>query len=567
MALLSLTGKRWILAEDLQQSRESSIPLTSQQIVSSLARQRGIEKSESSNFIGLNAELFPEFPAVRERIRAAMEKKEKIGIFGDYDCDGITSAALMIRFFRRRGVEPRFRLPHRISEEYGLKEHHIKNFIEEGAQLLITVDTGGSSVEEIALAREAGIDVIVLDHHHLRPELPKTFALLHPNLIPNFTDSAPCAAGVAWSVVVGLERADGVVGWDDMATDLALAGIGTIADLVELKGSNRILVHESLRALAGIKEGPLAFLRVHAGMNGVCTSRDVAFRIAPRLNAAGRMADPHIALQALLGNNDALLHLEQLNQERQTHVGSLLEEALMSLPSTLPPLIALKNEAYSPGIVGLLASKLTEKFGRPTLIASIKDQHCIASLRSIPGYHITDGLARAQDLLVSFGGHAQAAGCAFSLDRFEALTDRLNVDVAERVTADDLFPSLTIDASLEANDVTLQLCEGIGALEPFGQGNPEPRFLVRSVRLEDVRRVGKEETHLQARVAGKKLIGFGMAEFEEATRQPLDLVCRVGIDTWGGSRRPQLFLDDLRIANTLEHAKAPNSSETLSFRS
>ncbi|MBI1812912.1 DHH family phosphoesterase [Candidatus Peregrinibacteria bacterium] len=554
MALLSLTGKRWI-ANGTPPPEADTSPMTAATIVSSLARARGIDQERSSNMIGMDAELFPEFPAARDRIRGAMEKKEKIGIFGDYDCDGITSAALVIRFFRRRGIDPIVRLPHRISEGYGLKEHHITSFIEAGTQLLITVDTGGSSVEEIALARAAGMDVIVLDHHHLRPDRPAAFALLHPGLIPNFTDAPPCAAGIAWSVVVGLERADGVIGWEDQETDLALAGIGTIADLVELKGSNRILVQESLRALGGMQEGPLAFLRVHAGMRGACTSRDVAFRIAPRLNAAGRMADPHIALQVLLENADALLHLERLNQERQSHVGALLEEALASLPATLPHLLALKSSAYSPGIVGLLASKLTEKFGRPTLIASIQEQHCIASLRSIPSYHITDGLARAQDLLESFGGHAQAAGCAFPLDRFDALTDRLNADVAERVAMDDLFPSLIIDASLEAHELTLALCEGVQTLEPFGQGNPEPRFLVRSVRLEDIRRVGREETHLQAKLMGKKLIGFGMAEFEEAARQPLDLVCRVGIDTWGGSRRPQLFLDDLRMANALEQEK------------
>ncbi len=503
---------------------------------------------------GYDAALFPDTPRAMDRIHAAILTKEKIAVFGDYDCDGITSTALLARYFRRRGVTPLLRLPHRLHEGYGLKEPIIREMIAAGVQLMITVDTGVTAVREIALAVEHGIDVLVLDHHHLPEELPEAYAILHPGLSPNFPQGEPhpSAAGVTWSLVRALEIADTASTWNDMERDmdLALAAIGTIADLVELRGGNRALAEAGVRAMRRIDSGPLEFLKLQAGLTmAPVTSRDIAFRIAPRLNAAGRMAEPDIALRALLGDQESMLRLEELNRERQGVVIQLLESALPMIDAS-QPFLALRHADYVPGVCGLLSGKLTEKFGRPSLVAHVHGDMCTASLRSIPAYNVTEGLGRAADLLMSFGGHAMAAGCSFPAKNFDALAARLRADVDGRVTPDDLIPSLKPDAHVDSAQLTLALCEALQALEPHGQGNPEPMFLLTNVKLDRPRRIGSDASHLQGMLHGKKLIGFRMGEFLDAVTKPVDLLCRIGIDSWQGKRQVQIFVEDMRITTS-----------------
>ncbi|HLD63756.1 MAG TPA: DHH family phosphoesterase, partial [Candidatus Peribacteraceae bacterium] len=509
------------------------------------------------------------------RIRRALEAGERIAIFGDYDCDGITATAQLVRFFRRHGLEPLVRLPHRVRDGYGLGEDIIDEFIAAKVKLLITVDTGIGSAVEIEKAKAADIDVIVTDHHHVPArrstahdaaagafrhagvpaELPPAFALVHPSLSRHYPTPHPSGAGVAFQLVRALEEK----AWPDVETDIALAMIGTIADLVELRGDNRTLVRSGLRALAKLQAGPLRELLSCCDLEPTrVSSTDIAFRVAPRLNAAGRIADADLALAALLEGGEALQEICTLNTERQQLTEEIFQMAAADLQFdgqnfvNLRPLLASAHEEYPHGIIGLIAGRLTEQSGRPSLLGTFQDELCVASLRSPPTYHIAEGLERCAHLLERFGGHAQAAGCTLRREHWPELCRLLEADVIAQTKSGDLHPTLEIDGVLSTYDITFRFLESLAALEPFGQGNREPLFLLRNVKLDSVRCVGREQNHLQARIGNVKTVGFRLGHLYSNCAEVVDIVCRLGIDTWQGAMQPQVFMIDCRNATTSE---------------
>ncbi len=554
---LSLTGKRWIMRRNAPAASPSP-----SRLLRVLCEERTIEPLDAACELasfGMDANLFPDFAKVLDRITQAIRKKEHVALFGDYDCDGITATALMLRYFRRRGMEPLVRLPHRVRDGYGLKMPVVEELARAGVRLLVTLDTGISSAREIACTKAKGMDVIILDHHRMPPVLPDACAIIHPALA-DASAVHPSAAGIAWSVVRALEEAQGNGDWSGRETDIALGAMGTVADLVELRGVNRTLVHRGLRALGEISEGPLRFLQLQAGLQGIPTSQDIAFRLAPRINAAGRMADPLIALSALMGDHAALVQLEDLNRERQRLVAGLLEDSLPQVEDSPSPFLCMASPRFSAGICGLLAGKLTERFGKPSLVAHIQENLCIGSLRSIPGYNIMEALEHCSSLFLNFGGHAMAAGCSFAEDNLPQLSRQLTDHASAAIAADDLVPSLSIDMQLEASDLTLEVCEELRMLEPFGQGNPEPAFLIKNAMLERARTVGSDGSHLQASLGGKKVIGFRMGHLLDAARRPLDIVCHAAVDTWQGARGVQLLLKDMRVVQKAATAEQLNIS-------
>lgn len=540
---LSLTGKRWNM-------REGSLEVESGAgLVERLKLQRGLT-DDASGSSWEDPELFPDSLKAAARVHRAMDAREMIGIFGDYDCDGITSTAQLVRYFRRHGLEPIVRLPHRVHDGYGLKTCHVDECHAAGVRLLITVDTGINAHDAIAEAATRGIDVIVLDHHHFTSS-PPAYAVLHPVLARNrfFSDAPPSAAGVVWHFLHTLEGS----AWLDRDTDMALAMIGTVADLVVLRGSNRMLVREGLRALDRLRGSPLAELAQYVSSGSTLRSTDVAFRLAPRINAAGRMSDPTHALTALLEGGTALRELEELNTLRQEETHASFEHALGAVAgSPLQPLLAVADTTYSPGIIGLIAGKLTERFGRPSMAVHIAGSTCTGSIRSPAAYDLTTGLDRIRPLCLSIGGHAHAAGCTFTLDNYFAITDLLCRDVEERVKASSLHPSMQIDAVLRAAYITGSLVTRLQELEPYGQENPEPQFLVQDIILDAVRTVGSERQHLQASIGNAKVIGFHLGRLATHCKSPVDLVCRLGMNTWNGRTQPQLVAQDMRLANALQ---------------
>lgn len=477
-----------------------------------------------------------------------MQRGDVIGIFGDYDCDGVTSTALIRRALERRNVTPIVRLPSRLTEGYGLRLAQVDELANAGVQLLITVDTGVASVVEIAHAQARGMRVIVLDHHHLPSTLPGATAIVHPQLEPDFPLPHPSAAGVCYEFVRAWEQSRGQTAWPDWQTDAALGALGTVADVVELRGGNRLMVQLGLVALAQIKSGPLADLRTLAGIKGLVTSTDLAFRLAPRINAAGRMADPTLALAAIMGDATALARIEELNQSRQDLVRETVEGVLSAIDRSAPA-YCLADAAYSPGICGLIAGRLTEATGRPSLVAHRRqDGLCTASLRSPAAYHIAEALARLSPLLLTHGGHAAAAGCTFMVEQWPELQDRLRADVLAHVDLAQLTPVTQYDAVLSPIDVQLSLIERLTALEPFGHGNPEPVFLLPAVRASDLRVVGRDGTHLQARFQGMKAIGFGFAPYASLLQGVTDVLVKLTINEWQNVRSPQAQIVDVRAA-------------------
>lgn len=537
---LSFSGRKWDLRNA---SGEAGA-------VADVLRLRRLLQDAATSEQWYDPAVFPDAAKAAARVHAAIAKKETVGIFGDYDCDGITASAQMLRFFRRRGTEPVLRLPHRVTDGYGLKPSHIDEFAEAGVRLLITVDTGINAHAAVRKASDAGIDVIILDHHHVSA-VPAAYAILHPSLAPAFPEPHPSAAGVVFLFLHALEEKL----WNDRATDLALATFGTVADLVPLRGINRKLVQEGLRALRDLPDSPVRHLVESVGNGQPLTSIDIAFRIAPRINAAGRMADPLLALHALLEGGEPLRELERLNTERQQETLRATEHAFDLIDKSgggIAPFVAVADSSYQPGIIGLIAGKLTERFGRPSMAVSIRNDECTASLRSPDCYDITAGLTRIGHLLTTFGGHSQAAGATFSLDRYMEICTALEKDVAATVHTDLLVPRLMIDAQITERDLTAYTVATLKELEPYGQGNPEPLFLLRNVLLGNVRCVGGDGQHLQATVGTSKLIGFGHGGWHAHTLDAVDIVCRLGLNYWNGRTSVQLSLVDMRIAQTAD---------------
>ncbi|MBI1934132.1 DHH family phosphoesterase, partial [Candidatus Peregrinibacteria bacterium] len=542
--MLSLTGKRWIVPEKMCNPRT---------VVQEIALARDLGAGELFDPSSLR-----DIGVAVERIRRAVKDGEHVGVFGDYDCDGVTAVAQLVRFFRRSGSDPSIRLPHRMHDGYGLKPKHIEEFAANGTTLLLTVDTGITAYDAVDRARAASMDVILVDHHEIRGNLPNATAILHPHRATPKLSPSPCAAGLTSLLLAALE---GNIR-PEQEEDRVLAAVGTVADLVLLRGGNRTIVQNGLAAIPSLPDGPLSHLvlrlapaRSGSSLAGArLNSRDIGFSIAPRLNAAGRMDDPMIALQALLDGGDALETLDRLNTSRQSLVEELFESLLITLPERddFPPLIGIADAAFPPGIIGLLAGRLTEKFGRPSMVASIAGDICTASLRSIPAVHITEVLGRSAHLLRSFGGHAQAAGCTFHREHFEELIAALQKDIAQNVAPEDLVSAISIDAILHLSAITLDLCESLQELEPFGQGNPEPRFLIQNILLDKPRLVGNTGKHLAASIGSLRTIGFGLGPLLPHLSQPVDIVCRLGINEWNGRRTPQIVIDDVRHTPTIE---------------
>ena len=521
----SLTGKKWVISANIPDSEIS--------LSSFLMSKRELDKFNEKEG------KFSDMPKAISRIQKAVNNGEKIGIFGDYDCDGITAAAQLVRYARRHNIDYTVRLPHRIKDGYGLSNEIILWFAEKEIDLLITVDTGISSTEEIKLAREKNIDVIITDHHQPQTQLPRAYAILHPQLEDNFPKPHPAGAGVAYALVNALEENN----WEGKDEDLSLAMIGTIADLVPLNGANRKLVKEGLVSFNRLSNCPLATLREKTKSK---TSTDIAFRIAPRINAAGRMDDPSLALAAILDGKEALVTLDELNGIRQDKTHELTTHAIESIVNPeLELLLWAASKKYPHGIVGLIAGRLTENYGKPSCAVSMDRDICTASLRSPPCYNITEGLNRCSDLLIAYGGHAQAAGCTFYERNASALFIRLSKDIALNVPPEKLSPKLDIDTEIDLKDISLSLIDSLNILKPYGQGNSEPLFLIQNVKLKNTKCVGKEMTHLQFSIDGIKGIGFGLGHLENECNSNIDIVCKLDIDEWNGVRQPQVILVDI----------------------
>lgn len=565
---------RWALAEweesEEGAARQLSKGLSLPPLVARLLVQRGYRDKESaSTFLygdesGLHDPyLLSGMKEAVERIRQANSNGEKIRIYGDYDADGVSSTSLLIHVFRAMGLNFDYYIPHRALEGYGLNKNAIALAADDGVKLIVTVDTGISAYEEIEYASSLGIDVVVTDHHEPPERLPLACAVVNPKQEHcGYPFKGLAGVGVAFKLATALmERPP--LEWADIVS------LGTIADLMPLVDENRILVRYGLKRL---RKEPGTGFRALAEATGIeldtIVSTGIAFGMAPRINAAGRLDHAKRAVELLTTPiyDEAILsaiQLDTLNKERQRIVEMIVKEAEEQwLTKRLaaeeqgidpPSVIMLSGEDWNVGVIGIVASKLLERHYRPVVILGIDAESgmCKGSARSIEGFDLHAALTKCEDLMDHYGGHQAAAGMSLHRDKLEQLEERMSELARQWLTPEDWIPKTLVDLECSLEDATLDTISQLALLEPFGIGNPSPRIMFRDIQLADRRAIGKESRHLKLALGGgRKLldaIGFGMGEMASAmpSGSRLELVGELSINEWNNQRKPQLQVHDL----------------------
>lgn len=500
-----------------------------------------------------------------ERIRQAIKKHEQIIIYGDFDADGVTSTMLMMQTLTALGAQVKPYIPHRVDEGYGLNSAALLKLARAGVKLVITVDCGIRSVDEVADGTAAGLDIIVTDHHSIGPEIPQAYAVVNPKQVDcKYPEDMLAGVGVAFrlaqallTVAAGMDKRTIPLDPTDL---LDLVAIGTVADLAPLdRTENRILVREGLKQLNGSRRlGLRALMEVADLKPGEIDAMSIGFGIGPRINAAGRLESAMTAYHLLAAQTETeateLAHtLQSLNTQRQDLTRAAQESFRQQVMAadTSAPLIFASDKHIQPGIVGLVAGRLTEEFYRPTVILHEDGNESRASCRSIPEFDITAALDQCADLLVRHGGHAQAAGFTVTNENLPALHEKLMGIATEQLAGRDLRPSLTVDVDAPLSSLSLEIVTALGQLEPTGHHNPAPILMTRDVRVLDKRTVGKEGQHLKLRLgrAGTPpldAIGFNLGGRINTLPERIDVAYQLEINEWNGNRNLQLHLLDVR---------------------
>lgn len=507
------------------------------------------------------------FPA-RERVVRAIRCGEKIVIYGDYDVDGITSTSTLLIGLRRLGGNVDYHIPHRTKEGYGLNRDAIDSIAEQGASLVVTVDCGISAWDEVIHARSVGVDVVITDHHQPPPDRIDALAVVNPKQSGcNYPFKELAGVGVAYQLLTAVRdelSPETVI--DDL---LQLVALGTIADVVPLTGPNRIMVREGLRRLAYTKNIGLNALLTAAGLEGKAVSAgNVAFGLAPRINACGRIGHAELAVELLLTDDHEKARaiaeqLDELNNERQALEQRILEEAqamLLSDPEWMHQrALVLGSENWHPGVIGIVASRLVESFHRPVLLFSISGDVAKGSGRSIKGFHLYHALATHADYLSKYGGHELAAGLSLDLERFEEFRTAFLAHAETMLSDDDLLPIAHADMEIDPAQVSLKLVEQLVKMEPFGMGNPSPVFMLRGMNALYTRELSQGK-HFRARVKSGSFtidaVAWRMGAQIAGFSGSLDLLGTLESNNFNGQSSVQLVLRHWRTSDPARSALA-----------
>jgi single-stranded-DNA-specific exonuclease len=603
---------KWVLAEsdaDAAAALAARAGLTP--LVATLMVNRGITDADaarsflSCELSGLSdPALFLHMDRAVRRIREALSSRETITVYGDYDVDGVTGAALLFLALKEMGANVECYIPDRMTEGYGLNSEAVRKIKSTGAGLIITVDCGISARAEADAARSLGLDLIITDHHEftthpesktlnpknegpversvsrisdlksrgkacLAPTLPAAYAVIHPALLsPEAPERVRGEVGCLTGVGVAFKLAQALLGAkadDERLTQyLDLVCLGTVADVGRLSGENRVLVKHGLERLS--TDGPLlrpgiAALKEAAGLNGKkITAGMVGFTLGPRINASGRLENAAMAFRLLTTESreeaaELARALDAVNRERQSVETGIWEEARqmcrkMDLAGT--GAIVLSSKEWHPGVVGIVASRIADEFYRPTALICVKDGVGKGSARSIPGFDLYAGLAQCSDLLLGFGGHAYAAGLSVATDNLSLLQERLSAVARERLGPEGFVRKLTVDSATALGDITIDVMREIERLAPFGQGNPEPRLGARDLEVVSSRIVGGN--HLKLKVRQGEGTPIGAIAFNRGSllgRQVRDggriaAVFTPRLNTWNGSTSVELEIKDVK---------------------
>ncbi len=586
----SVTGRLW---RDRCGPRESQIAIAMHQryglpeILSRIVASRGVGLHEVEDFLDPSIRrLMPDPSSLTDmdkavgRLADAIERKEKIAIFGDYDVDGATSTALMVRMLRMADLDPLFHIPDRLFEGYGPNIEAVRKLAERGATLLVTVDCGSTSHEALAEAYKLGLDAVVIDHHQAPDDLPFAYAIVNPHRADDLSGLDQLAAcGLVFMMLAALNRElrrrkfwGGVMPEPDLLSWLDLVALGTVADVVPLKGLNRAFVKKGLIALHNRESIGLRALMDVARLDGPPTPFHLGFVLGPRINAGGRIGDATLGTRLLVTDDPAeatkiAIELDHLNRERQAVEKATLEQAEAEALAALGveehgAVVLASGDGWHPGVVGLVAARLKERFGRPAFAVAMLGDTGTGSARSIPGVDLgrTVRSALVEGLLIKGGGHAMAAGLTIARENLGAFRAFLEKDLGDLVENARASDSLIIDAAVTARAASAEMIAIIERASPFGSGNPEPVFAFPSHTVAYADPVGQAHVRVRLRAAdGGALDAIAFRALDRplgqallASRgQTMHIAGSLAIDRWQGQERVQLRILDAAPADPL----------------
>ena len=577
----SLLGKRWrARLADSMAGLSLAQAIEAPELVGRVLAARGIVAEEAPDYLDPTLRrLLPDPLHLRDmetaiaRLARALEAGEKIAIFGDYDVDGATSAALLSRFLEAVAAPPTIYIPDRLREGYGPNATAMRMLAAQDVAVVVTVDCGISAFDALEDAADAGLDVIVVDHHVAEARLPQACAVIDPNRLDDDSPHRQLAAvGVAFLLVVGLNRHLREAGWyrkrtePDLLQWLDLVALGTVCDVVPLTGVNRAFVRQGLTVMRQRRNTGLRALGDVAGLEEPPGVYHLGFILGPRVNAGGRVGEASLGARLMTTEDDGKAteiarHLDALNRERQQIEAAVLEEAIEQIESTgagepsSAPLVLAHDERWHAGVIGIVASRLKERYNRPAVVVAWEDAIGKASCRSVPGVDIGAAItaARQAGLLVNGGGHPMAAGFTVEQSGLEALSDFLHARLADTADAAAAVPSLGLDGALGVEGATADLLEMLEAAGPYGAGNPEPRFALAGTQLLRADIVGRGHVRCQlAGRSGKRLKGIAFRCADNALGNallagagaPFHVAGRLRLDRRRGARAVELHIDD-----------------------
>jgi single-stranded-DNA-specific exonuclease len=561
--------KRWVVAAPITQQADEAL-VKFPPILKQIVFNRGLATdAEARAFLkaepGANNDPFQMtgMQATVDRICYALQHHEPIAIYGDYDVDGVTATALLVQALTAFGANVRGYIPNRFDEGYGLNKEALDTLKGSGVKLVITVDCGIRSPDEALHAQNIGLDLIISDHHH--PDgtnLPPALAVINPKQHGDiYPDKDLAGVGIAYKIAEALLQVQQPINGFQSNDLLDLVALGTVADLAPLVGENRVLVRRGLRQIRETKRQGLFSLAGVADLKiEKVTAGNIGFMLGPRLNASGRL-ESALASFELLTTTDFMragqlaMQLDQQNRQRQSITRAMQEQAEAIAMGEDPEafLLFAAHEEFNPGVVGLAASRLTEVYYRPAIVAAKNAEETRGSCRSIPEFHITDALDQCKDLLVRHGGHAAAAGFTVKNQNLPELVARLKQIAKQQLGSRDLRQTLTADMEEQLSELNFDVLKHLLFLEPTGYGNPEAVFVSRNIKVRLARTVGSEGKHLKLTLEDERgvsldAIGFRLGHLKDDLPSRVDLMYRFEANEYNGRRTLQLNLKDLKPA-------------------
>jgi len=573
--------KQWIIRPPDSRAAQLASSLKVSPLLAQVLINRGVADAHAGSvFLSpkltelIRPELMPGCQAAVERIKQAVKNKEKITVYGDYDVDGITGVAILWQLLTLLGADVDYYIPHRIDEGYGLNEEAVRSLAQAGSKLLITVDCGVSAFNCAELAGKLGLELIITDHHQPGPELPRALAVVHPALDESYANQdssgSMVAFKLAWAIAnefsAGTRLEPGLR--EFMLNATSLAAMGTIADVVDLKGENRILTSYGLSALPQCKLPGVQALIESANLTGRgLDSFHIGFRLAPMLNAAGRMGHARLAVELLTSGSRARSekiaeYLKEQNTRRQSCEREIFQHACemiirdgLNHPDRRS--IVLASENWHTGIIGIVASRVAEKFCRPTIMintGSTANTVAQGSGRSIPGFCLLDAISACSQLLIEFGGHKMAAGITIETEKIPQFAAEFEAYAEQNLSENDTVEKVHIDAAAPLRGFSKETVAELQMLEPFGQGNPRPTFATKGVHLAaPPRKVGTRGEHLQLTITDNtttvRCIGFRFGKFQNRLLEHdfFNVAYQPQLNTFNGNTNVEFVLADIQF--------------------